>query len=247
MIETIGFGEYRARKGFGSSFLTRALITPAHAKLGVDPTPAMKMGTFLHDIILRHDKPSNDFETGITEAKIYQRGDALKKAVANMQGAFSALHDHSIARRLLWHHTHDYEKSIFTEINGLPIKIRPDLINYNDNMIIDLKTSYSASVREFQKKVFNEELGYCLQAALYLDAANQVFNGAPIKVFAWVVVEMDQPYGVNVFYANEETIEVGRQRYLRAIDIVKECVANDKWPCYEENIHEISKPGWLKE
>jgi hypothetical protein len=244
----MNFEDYRSHKGYGSSFLNRVLISPAHAKVGVEPSPAMKMGTFLHDVILKHEVHNlSNVEEQLVAAKVYSRGEALKRAAANVLGATEALRAHSLARRLLWHTTHEYEKSVFTQINDLNIKCRPDLVSHNDKMIIDLKTSNSAGVEDFTKKVFNRELGYCVQAALYLDVMNIVTPGAPFKVFCWVVVELDAPFPVNVFFANEETLDIGRQRYLKAIDIVKECERTGMWPGYEEKINLIEKPKWVTE
>lgn len=248
MMKQISHGDYLAELGYGSSFLNRVLISPAHALVGVEPSPAMKFGTFLHDMVLRHENPRLDnIEEQIAQAGIYQRGDALKRCARHMLGAYDALRSHSLAKRLLWRPGHLYEQSVFTEINSLPIKVRPDLLDAMDNMVIDVKTANSAQIDDFNKKIFSKELGYCVQAALYLDALERAIPENPYKVFCWVIVETDAPYGVNIVVASDDVIDIGRQRYLRAIEIVKECRAKNKWPCYEEKIHIAEKPKWVVE
>jgi len=85
---------------------------------------------------------------------------------------------------------------------------------------------------------------YQVQAALYVDVAEAI--DGKNRDFYWVAVEKDAPYAVAVYKASDEMLERGRQQYIKAIDLYKECAALDLWPAYSQQVQTLELPGWLK-
>lgn len=110
------------------------------------------------------------------------------------------------------------EESIFTEIDGLPIKVRPDYRVEKDLAILDLKTCAGCpnTVGEAKSLVYN--MYYQLSAALYVDALKEV-TGKDYS-FYWVFLSKTD-YKLNVYKASPDTLAQGRDLYKQAIESIK--------------------------
>jgi exodeoxyribonuclease VIII len=132
------------------------------------------------------------------------------------------------------------ELSGFTEINGQPIRIRPDYLK--DDVIVDLKTTHDARVEAFSRSVFT--FGYDVQAALYVDAAKAI-DGKQRR-FIWIVVEKEAPYGVCIYECSQEILARGRKLYNQAIDTYAQCAAFDVWPTYSTAVQTFNIPRYME-
>lgn len=123
------------------------------------------------------------------------------------------------------------EESFFTELDGLPIKVRsdyrkqkvdkvkclsgldmPDEFKYAS--INDVKTTSKAVNLKSVKKIC-EDLGYDISAALYIDAISKV-TGVEHDFFFMFMGKKD--YNCQVFRASKEFIKNGRDKYKKAIE-----------------------------
>jgi hypothetical protein len=133
------------------------------------------------------------------------------------------------------------EQSVFwtDEETGIELKCRPDFYR-NDGIIVDLKTCLDASPEAFAKTILNSN--YHIQAAMYLDGmkAQNVFA----EIFAFIAVEKEAPFAVGVYVLDNDFIEIGRQQYKKALQILAKCIKDNKYPAYSEDIVEVKPPKW---
>jgi len=232
-------------------------------------TPAMRMGTLTHTAILepsmmaestivlpddaprdlRHlrnaKKPSTETMDAIewwdefaakSEGKEILTPDESRK----LAGMRDAVWSHSAAARLLdpAKVTH-VEASIFAEIDGTPVRVRPDVLR-SDIIMPDLKTTRDASPEGFAKSVANYR--YHVQAAFYGDVYRMLTGIETSMVF--IAVETEPPYLVATYTLAPEAIEQGRREYLADLETFRQCVESDRWPGYSETIIPLEIPRW---
>lgn len=90
----------------------------------------------------------------------------------------------------------------------------------------DYKTAESADPWAFARKAV--DYGYDIQAAWYLDLLEDL--GVDVEAFAFVVQQKTPPYLVSVVELDEDSIEHGRRRYMRALEIFRSCTESGYWP-----------------
>lgn len=110
------------------------------------------------------------------------------------------------------------EESIFTEIDGLPIKVRPDYRVESKGLILDLKTCGGCPNTVSEARSIVNGLMYQLSAALYVDALKEV-TGKDYD-FLWVFLSKTD-YKLNVYKASPDTLAQGRDLYRQAIESIK--------------------------
>ena len=103
------------------------------------------------------------------------------------------------------------------DIGGEVIPFRGFLDCLGEGFIADSKSS--RSVKAFPRDV--RSFGYDIQAFLYTHAFG-------IQDFYWVVQEKAYPYLPAVYKASEETLDSGKRKVARALNIIKEHYENDK-------------------
>ena len=130
------------------------------------------------------------------------------------------------------------ENSVYWDagIYNTRLRARPDF--YNENIIIDLKTT--DSIAGFSKSVYN--YGYHRQAAMQMDGLEAI-DGKK-RYFAFFVVEKKAPYLTACFTLDNEAIEQGRKEYLEGAATYSECLKYNVWPGYDEKFQLISLPKW---
>lgn len=134
---------------------------------------------------------------------------------------------------------YDIEASIYFKPQDILLKSRPDL--FNNFMALDLKTTLNASEEDFKKSIY--KYGYHIQGALALDAINSIYPN-PEREFVILAVEKVPPYLTAIYVLDQESIEIGREKYKQGIEIYKECLRKKKWIGYPEGIHTIGLPAW---
>lgn len=152
--------------------------------------------------------------------------------------AAKAIRGHSVANDLLT--GGDAEVTVLAEIDDVLTKIRIDYYRQDLAMLIDVKTSDDAGLSAFSRSIAS--YGYDIQAAFYIDTCRAM--DLPAESFVFVVVENKSPFGVAVYEIDQASIEVGREKYQRGLDIYRQCIAFDEWPGYPEEIQPISLPYW---
>jgi len=156
--------------------------------------------------------------------------------VINMADAFKNT-SCSVAHELLTGGTP--EMSIFWDdpASGLRCKIRPDYIR-TDDIIIDLKSSQAGSPQGFLREV--KRWGYDRQAAWYERGLNAAYQAAGVnrrtEAFIFIVVENFSPYETAIYMLSDEIIEAARQQIDIDLEKYIECIKNNVWPGYMNEI-----------
>jgi hypothetical protein len=100
------------------------------------------------------------------------------------------------------------------ERSGLLCKARVDY--YKPGHITDLKTAADASA--FERAIANYD--YDIQGAFYLDGARAA--GLEAREFRLCAVESEQPHGCRAAPLGRRTIQDGRRRYRKALELIAE-------------------------
>lgn len=132
-----------------------------------------------------------------------------------------------------------YEKSLFwTDPDAeLLCKVRPDI--WHSNFICDLKTTQSASLRDFQRSVY--AFGYHIQAGMIQEAIKHV-QGVLIKDFVFVAIEKEPPYAVAIYQLDEAAVDLGVKQFKDTIMSIRTCIDANNWPSYPAGV--IDVPRW---
>ena len=117
------------------------------------------------------------------------------------------------------------EFSLFSEMLGVPLKVRADIINIEKGYIADVKTTaYDPDVDTF--KFTLEQFGYDLSAALYVDLYSRKYE----KDFDFYFIVLGKrTMTCEVYKASDLTLGKGRKKVMNAIKVYKACMASGKW------------------
>ena len=139
----------------------------------------------------------------------------------------SAVHAHEEALALLADGLP--EGVVRMEFAGLPAQIRIDW-THPERGIVDLKTIDDLDYFELQARSF----GYAHQLAFYRAVLAQVTGRKPdVHVIA---VEKKEPYRVGVWRFCDQVLDAAARENLNAIERLKICRAQDRWPTGYEHI-----------
>jgi hypothetical protein len=256
--------QYHSHPAVGHSGLVRIMRSPAHYQDYVtnppEPTPAMQFGTAFHTAILEPDRfveafvvaPKFDRRTkeGKAAAEAWEAENAGKTALTAEQMAAIAqmaasIRAHAGADMLLSRGLAEMSGFWVDPESSIECKCRPDFLSVDGEAItgiVDVKTCADASTDGFSRAIAT--LGYDVQAAFYQDGL-KALTGRTIP-FYFIAVEKDAPYAVACYKAGDEVIEVGRSKYRAALQLLRWCMENDRWPAYQPNgeIEEITLPRW---
>lgn len=138
------------------------------------------------------------------------------------------------------------EVSLFTEIKGVPVKCRIDLLPDDCNEpICDLKSCASSEPAKFVRNAL--DLGYHLQAAFTLDVVHAC--GLPHQEFNLVAIESEAPHApCRIRFQDDHLtlLRVGRMHYRSAFKNLIEAQETGRWFGYGTVAAEDYTPAWLK-
>lgn len=249
--------EYHARTELSSTGARRLLDSPARFRYWADraepPRAVFELGTAAHAKILgvgsgvvvypdEHLTPSGNVSTkaATVEWATEQRSAGLvpiTRADADRVDAMAeAVLADADARAILEGIT-GREVSIFTAIEGVPVRARFDL--YDGTVAGDLKTARDASPKGFNRSVGS--YGYHVQQRWYEDA-HEAETGSPLDAFSFVVVESAPPHLVGVYRLDIMWMDLAKTQAKKARDLFRECTESGVWPGYEAQT--LSAPTW---
>jgi hypothetical protein len=261
---SMSYQDYEKAEGMRKSSLDLIYRSPAHYRheslFPSDPTPAMEWGTKFHSYVL---EPDTFFDTyavlpeGIdrrtkegketwanwmleNEGKV----PVEKPTIAELQAMREAIFNHSRASKLLSYPDGIAESVMFWNCLDIRCKARPDMILPDQHILIDLKTTTDARPEAFSRSCWNYR--YHVQAAFYCDGYRALTGHQP-EAFLFIAIEKTAPYAIQVYHANEDMIERGRRDYQQDLMAYAQCLAQDRWPAYPEEILSIVLPRWTQE
>ena len=160
-------------------------------------SPALRFGKSVHELFLEPEK--FDFRT-------YTGPERME--IMKMKSSFM-----EVARDLI---TGEKEVEYFYDYLGFRCKMKADIINPDEGVITDLKTTAKTNLQDFQAAAM--EYSYNRQAAWYLDAPPVRLK--LINKFRIIAICKIKPYQVFLWEMdiNDPMIEAGREEYKETID-----------------------------
>ena len=95
----------------------------------------------------------------------------------------------------------------------------------------------------FRTSAFNH--AYDMQAYLNLRATS-IITGYAHTDFYFLCIESKGHHGLKIYYADEEMLRSGQERYEKAMEKYLKCVKSNVWPGYNSFPEPIGIPKWAK-
>ena len=245
-------------KNWGSSQAREILKSPKKGYYSMygarsAPTAAMNQGSAVHARIGEPESFDKEFAVkpeglnlGSKEGKLWKQENtgkiildhAFGESLQEIEKAFLA----SPGRRY-YEMEGETEFSFVWDQEGVPCKCRPDWISADRKIIVDLKTTQDASKRGFQRSIGTYQ--YHIQAAWYCMGVEAV-TGVKTEEFTFIAIEKAAPYGIGVYKADQEMLEIGKEKCHEALALIATCEDLQQWPDYSPEVELISLPPWLR-
>jgi len=204
---------------FGNQFLSnshvsRLLNDPLNVFKPSKPSPAFLVGGYFHTCILEPDKLEKYKVVKSTTRNTKQYKDVAGGELCLLQHEVDAIElmrekvmDNDICRDLIlgsdFERTVDYEVPMVTELFGNKWKGKADIVNHDEKLIIDLKTT--ADINKFQYSA--NKYNYDSQAYIY----GELFG----YEFLFIVIDK-KTHQVGMFDCSAQFYERGEEKVRKA-------------------------------
>lgn len=250
--------DYHANPAISRSALEKIRKSPKHLRHyldnGVVVTDPMRLGTLVHTLVLEPELFEAEYAMydGVRNKKHekYQKflaenpgKEIIKPAEFNLANCIAdAFRSHPLTKGLL--DNASVEESFFwkDQMTGVECKARTDIIL--GDTVFDLKTT-SKALTPHEVATTASYGGFRRQAAWYLKAATH--GGHSVRDFCFIMVEVEAPYGIRIFKADDAFIELGARENNESLALYAECLEKNDWPGYEPVIETLKLPKWEAE
>jgi len=220
-------------------------------------TEAMEFGTLVHCAILEPKKLSSIYVVWegnkVKEKKRWaefkeENKDKIITTQERLEGLVSIgkrIKQNKEAVRLL--NGCASEVSMFFEMdNGAKCKARLDVVQSDQHIIADIKTTAKIDARSFASAV--DHTGLMIQAGHYAEAYRQCYGIDHNPEFWFICIENTAPYRIACRPLTDEYLEYGRQKNIETVAKIKIGEVTGSWSTLadEEGIQEIGLPEWRK-
>jgi hypothetical protein len=120
------------------------------------------------------------------------------------------------------------EQTVVWQEDDFWYRCRPDLLSADHRVVLDYKSTDSASHEAFAKQI--GRMGYDLQAEFYTRGLTAVTGIEPVFVF--LAQEITPPYACSISALSNAYRAVGQAKVKRAMSIWRGCLTGDLWPAY---------------
>jgi len=260
-LDHLDIKEYHQLPDINAHFLMTAIKNCKRAQREREkprhPTTRMNWGIYIHTAIETRNMEKNFYlepyeidgivlrsaKTGKLLKKGEELLEELKTEVAPkiilsqkewdmVEGCMENAWSHPDAKILL--HCAKFEISGFCTLQGIDVKARPDLDCTKEiGALADIKTRQGdkADAESWNRDLHNTRT--YIQAGLQL-LVWETLTKTKVKDYYYILIEVDDPYEVNVTYMDEKLIEFSKEEAINAIE---------KWKAWEQN---KSVPGYGK-
>jgi hypothetical protein len=132
------------------------------------------------------------------------------------------------------------EQTVIWQEGEYWFRCRPDLLSADKRVILDYKSTGSASHEAFGKQI--GRMGYDLQAEFYTRGVKAVTGVEPVFVF--LAQEITPPYACSLTALSNAYRAVGEAKMKRAMTIWKDCLRRNDWPAYTSQIAYVEPRPW---
>lgn len=248
-----------------SASIARILCTssPAHAKTAhprltvqpVEDEPKFDVGTAAHSLFLEGDDSivvvdAKDWRTKAAqearfEARVQGRTPLLAHQWDEVQAMVEAAREQLAAHNAtppLFTAGRPEQTLVWEELGGVVCRARCDWLRDDRQAIDDLKTtSRTANPEAWTRSLFG--MGYDIQAAFYLRGLRATTNVDQTE-FRWCVQENYPPYALSVVSLGLDVLTLANKKVAYAIDVWRDCLADDDWPAYPRHVCYADLPAW---
>ena len=205
---------------FGKKYLSNSdigtLLTNALA-LGntSEPRPAFLVGGYFHTAILEPDKLKKYrvIQSSTRNTKAYKEMSGgelclLQHEVDNIEKLSDIMLDNKVCKGLIRDSNTEYETPAITELEGEMWKGKADIVNHNEKLVIDLKTTADITRFKWSASKYN----YDSQAYIY----SKLFG------YEMVFIVIDKNSGqLGIFDCSPEFYAKGQDKVQRAVEAYK--------------------------
>lgn len=205
------YGDF-GKKYLSNSDISTLLTNPLSLGTPLENRPAFLIGGYFHTAILEPEKLKNFkiVEATTRNTKAYKEisdGEIclLQHEVDKTELLVDKMMDNNICRDLIRGNNVDYEVPGISEIGGHMWKGKADIINHDEKLIIDLKTTADISKFQYSAKKYN----YDSQAYIY-----QTLFG-----YQMIFMAIDKStHQIGIFDCSSKFLENGKDKVDQAID-----------------------------
>ena len=209
---------------FGKQFLSNSdiyhlLNNPLKFHQAQDPSPAFLVGGYFHAAILEPDKLEKFkvIKSTTRNTKNYKEMSGgelclLQHEVDNIELMREILMDNDICRDLIKGADYaestcmQWEEPMIKEIEGLTWKGKADIVNHNEKLVIDLKTT--ADIKKFRNSAYR--FNYDSQAYIY----SQLFG------YEMLFIVIDKiTHQIGLFDCSPKFYEGGKDKVRMAVEV----------------------------
>lgn len=246
--------EYHAHEAVSKSDLDLIHKSPAHYKAARhEDTPALRFGTAFHCAVLENDR----FNATYTVIEGDRRTKAVKDSIKDAEAAgkiiltaddfnaimsmAQAVFKNPICAALLRGSLKEH--SVFSELDGVRVKCRPDGWSTEKGVLFDLKSTEDASPEGFARTV--TKYRYHVQDAFYRHVVASATNcDADDLSFIFIAVEKKPPFAVALYQLDELATLQGWVEARDDMRRYRDAQTSGKWCGYSPKIESLSLPRW---
>lgn len=169
-----------------------------------------------------------------------------KDDVPLIQGISRSIRGHTVIRNLLKEGVSETSLWIKDPETGVVLACRPDFIA-KAGFVVDVKTTRNAGREFFTNQIFSDRYDspqYILQAAHYANCLAAAGFGRSDS-FAFIAVEKEPPYCLNLFALDDYCLDVGRKVIKKLTRIYADCLEKNVWPGYADVAIPVGIPNWV--
>lgn len=205
------YGEF-GRQYLSNSDISVLLNNPLDFKQPSKPNPAFLVGGYFHTAILEPDKLEKykviEATTRSTNKyKEISEGELclLQHEVDQIELMRDKLMENDICREFIQNKTNDYEQPGIVELEGNLWKGKADIVNHDEKLIIDLKTT--SDINKFKSSAYR--YNYDSQAYIY----SQMFG----YNFLFIVIDKST-HQIGIFDCSDKFYQSGMDKVKRATE-----------------------------
>ena len=203
------------KKYLSNSDISTLLTNPLALGKPSEPRPAFLVGGYFHTAILEPDKLKKYrvIQSSTRNTKAYKEMSGgelclLQHEVDNIENLSDIMLDNKVCKGLIRDSNTEYEVPAITELEGEIWKGKADIVNHNEKLVIDLKTTADISRFKWSASKYN----YDSQAYIY----SKLFGYEMIFI---VIDKNTQQLGI--FDCSPEFYAKGQDKVQRAVEAYK--------------------------
>jgi|TARA_R100001460_G_scaffold14763_1_gene32927 hypothetical protein len=203
------------KKYLSNSDISTLLTNPLALGKPSEPRPAFLVGGYFHTAILEPDKLKKYrvIQSSTRNTKAYKEMSGgelclLQHEVDTIENLSDIMLDNKVCKGLIRDSNTEYEVPAITELEGEMWKGKADIVNHNEKLVIDLKTTADISRFKWSASKYN----YDSQAYIY----SKLFGYEMIFI---VIDKNTQQLGI--FDCSPEFYAKGQDKVQRAVEAYK--------------------------